>query len=281
MHHSQRKTLLHHTPMRYLQIILLLFFTMLLSGCLGESSTSELVPEVEERAFLRGKQFLRENKPDEALLSFEKVIDKRLREGKSAPESHLEVGKLYLEHIGDPYRAIYHYTRFLEMKPGTEKATLVTQQIESAKKEIIRSLPGPSVANGIDRLDMMELLKEVKKENQDLKRQLEQARQYIIRLRGNPDTVIIQNPVAETNPQNTSRQQPIQLSGQGSNNTQQSTSSRVIPTHYTVQSGDTLYGISIQIYGNSSRFMDIYEANRDVMRTPSSLKPGMELVIPK
>jgi nucleoid-associated protein YgaU len=49
---------------------------------------------------------------------------------------------------------------------------------------------------------------------------------------------------------------------------------------YTVQSGDTLGKISIRFYGTSRRYMDIYNANRDVLSTPSSLKVGQTLRIP-
>ena len=49
---------------------------------------------------------------------------------------------------------------------------------------------------------------------------------------------------------------------------------------YTVQRGDTLGRISIKFYGTSSRYMDIYEANRDKLSSPSSLEVGQELVIP-
>jgi len=49
---------------------------------------------------------------------------------------------------------------------------------------------------------------------------------------------------------------------------------------YTVRSGDTLGKISIRFYGTSSRYMDIYNANRDVLSTPSSLRVGQVLRIP-
>lgn len=49
---------------------------------------------------------------------------------------------------------------------------------------------------------------------------------------------------------------------------------------YIVQPGDTLGAISRRFYGNSSRYMDIYDANRDRLRSPSSLVVGQELRIP-
>lgn len=49
---------------------------------------------------------------------------------------------------------------------------------------------------------------------------------------------------------------------------------------YIVQSGDTLAKISIRFYGTSARYMDIYEANRDKLASPSSIEVGQELIIP-
>lgn len=49
---------------------------------------------------------------------------------------------------------------------------------------------------------------------------------------------------------------------------------------YIVQPGDTLGKISRKFYGTSSRYMDIYNANRDVLRSPNSVEVGQRLVIP-
>lgn len=50
---------------------------------------------------------------------------------------------------------------------------------------------------------------------------------------------------------------------------------------YTVQLGDTLGKISTKMYGSSSQYKKIYEANRDKLSTPSSVIPGMVLQIPE
>lgn len=49
---------------------------------------------------------------------------------------------------------------------------------------------------------------------------------------------------------------------------------------YTVQPKDTLMAISQKMYGTRSRWRDIYELNRDRMKTESDLKIGMELRLP-
>ena len=49
---------------------------------------------------------------------------------------------------------------------------------------------------------------------------------------------------------------------------------------YIVQPGNTLGRISIKFYGTSSRYMDIYNANRDRLSSPSNIRVGQQLIIP-
>lgn len=53
-----------------------------------------------------------------------------------------------------------------------------------------------------------------------------------------------------------------------------------IPTTYRVRKGDTLTGIATRLLGNSQRYRDIYEANRDRLSSPDALRVGMDLRIP-
>lgn len=52
-------------------------------------------------------------------------------------------------------------------------------------------------------------------------------------------------------------------------------------TLYTVQSGDTLSAVASKTLGSSRKYEAIFEANRDVMATPNSLRIGMKLRIPQ
>ncbi|MEN8662895.1 MAG: LysM peptidoglycan-binding domain-containing protein, partial [Lentimonas sp.] len=53
-----------------------------------------------------------------------------------------------------------------------------------------------------------------------------------------------------------------------------------VPRTHTVQSGDTLSTISSRYYGTPSRWIDIYQANRDRLRSENALKVGQEIRIP-
>ena len=50
---------------------------------------------------------------------------------------------------------------------------------------------------------------------------------------------------------------------------------------YTVVSGDTLWKIAEQMYGNGSEYMKIFEANTDLLENPDRIFPGQELKIPE
>lgn len=49
---------------------------------------------------------------------------------------------------------------------------------------------------------------------------------------------------------------------------------------YTVQQGDTLSTISMQVYNTSRHYRKIYEANQDKIEDPNTLQVGMKLVMP-
>jgi LysM repeat protein len=49
---------------------------------------------------------------------------------------------------------------------------------------------------------------------------------------------------------------------------------------YVVRPGDTLGKISVRFYGTSRRYMDIYNANRNVLASPNSVAVGQTLIIP-
>jgi nucleoid-associated protein YgaU len=50
---------------------------------------------------------------------------------------------------------------------------------------------------------------------------------------------------------------------------------------YTVKGGDSLSRIAKYIYGDASAFPKIFEANRDILKTPDVIHPGQVLKIPR
>ncbi len=52
------------------------------------------------------------------------------------------------------------------------------------------------------------------------------------------------------------------------------------PVIYEVVSGDTLSGIAARHMGSHRNWQKLYQANRDILKSPEALRPGMKLQIP-
>ncbi len=53
-----------------------------------------------------------------------------------------------------------------------------------------------------------------------------------------------------------------------------------MPASVQVAPGDSLWSIANRIYGNSDMYLQLYRANRDHIRNPDLIFPGMTLSIP-
>ena len=51
--------------------------------------------------------------------------------------------------------------------------------------------------------------------------------------------------------------------------------------YYVVKKGDTLQKISEKFFKTTTKWKDIYEANKHVLKTPDRIRAGQKLVIPK
>jgi tetratricopeptide (TPR) repeat protein len=143
------------------------------AGC-GESERFSYASETDEPSYREGTSLLKAGRRQEALTSFLKVIDKRRDD---APESHLEVGLLYAQHINDPLSAIYHFRKYLALRPNSPQAPLVRQRIDAAIRDFARTLPAQPLDNGqLQRVDLVATLDKLKQENDALKQQLADAR---------------------------------------------------------------------------------------------------------
>ena len=275
--------------------------TLCLCACLLAACNPQNAPtaldETDEPRYRDGKQLLREGKESEALSAFLKVIDKR----EEAPQSHLEAGEIYLEFFDDPIAAIHHYRRFLAQwedaphenpERARRQAENVRARIDTAVKRFAASLPGRPFENDVKRLDLLDLVRDQKQEIASLKQQLASARararaereraakleEIIASVRlgeGSPEIDLPPAPPRET-PRQPSRQpapapapEPEQQTGGNGERT------------YTVQPQDSLYSIARKVYGDPSRWRDIFEANRDILPSEDRLRVGQTLRIPE
>jgi tetratricopeptide (TPR) repeat protein len=287
-------------PFRLLALAALLFA----AGC--ERAGLPFAAEESDDNFIRGKSLLKQGRDQEALAAFLKVIAKR---AEDAPESHLEVGLLYLQHIKDPIAAIYHFNKFLELQPNSRQAELVRQRREAAKREFARSLPANPLEAGV-KVEYSDQLERLQRENEQLKAEIadlrvglaaetvpsrqrpapaESTAQLIVprqvQVQPAPDaSPIVRAPLnpspltpVRSAPEPTVRSLPPTRPPGTATPNQPAVGGR----RHTVQHGDTLSVISQRYYGTKSRWREIYNANRDLLKTENdTLVLGMELKIP-
>lgn len=257
----------------FLWIIAILAILAILAGLAAcAPSGVEVVSETDEKQYQLGQDYKNQGRMEDALGAFERVIEAR----RNAPESHLEAGYIYLRTLKDPINAIYHFNRYLRLQPQSPQAAQVRQLIETAQKEFARQLPAQPYEGELDRIDLMDLVKTLKQENDRLKGELMEATARVDQL---------QNVLGQAR-----RATPSQLSPQ-SPPIEVAAPSRVAstpsvpapanaPRSYTVASGDTLSTISKRFYGTPSRWIDIYQANRDRLSSENALRVGQSIRIP-
>jgi tetratricopeptide (TPR) repeat protein len=289
---------------RFAVLLLLGGLLLALVGC-GDGERVSSAAELDDPSYREGQSLLKTGRKQEALNSFLKVIDRR---GDDAPESHLEAGLLYLQDISDPLSAIYHFKKYLALRPNSQQAPLVKQRIDAAMRDFARTLPAQSMENQPQRVDLVAALDRLKQENEMLKQELadlKAGRSATIETvtTDNPPAAGLASPAKAFNfapetiptvrtrpapavppkavptpqtPANTVRKTPVTPQKQ----TAPPATPPVAGRRHTVLQGETLSKIAQQYYGNRAKWRDIFNANRDVMKSESDLKVGMSLKIP-
>lgn len=287
----------HHQPIsqsrvsrgaRQVRLLLAVLCVGLLLAACDTNRGLQITQEVDEPHFRRGMQMARSGQNQVALEAFLKVIEKR---GDEAPESHLEAGQIYLNHIKDPIAAIYHFRKYLEARPNSPQAAQVRQLIETAMREFARMLPAGPFEAPIDKIELLEKLEALQSENTTLRAEIQ-------RLGQTPPPAALAN----TGRSPASRQQTIDYEAAANIpmgdpipietapitaqvRRQPQPAAPQAPTRpgqtYVVQPKDTLYSISAKVYGTNRRWREIYEANRNQIGDPNTgLKIGMVLRVP-
>lgn len=289
-----------------------MWMLLVLAGC-GSDADRKVVNEEEEPGFRRARQLLREGRKEEALNDFLRLIQYRAE----APESHLEAAQLYLHDFKQPLKAYYHFDRFLELRPHSSNANLVRGQLQAARREFIRTLPGNVMSGQLDRIELSDQVESLVAENETLKKQLQvmQAELELARrtpppapLASQPPSragdsftgwdqtgsgeLTVREPASQVpvSSQPTSQPQPFVPPASNNQPAQPTQSAQqalpVVPTPaqrarvYEVVRGDTLSNISRKVYGHPSGWEKIFNANRDQLPNQNSLRPGQVLRIP-
>lgn len=242
----------------------LLAALMVASACRPAVTDLDAMEEEDPR-MVKALQLKRAQDIEGAIAEYEALLDEKPRTAKA----HLQAGLLYDEYKQDYVRAIYHYRRYLELRPEAEKKDLIEDLARHAALSYAASLPDrPSAAiqeiaalkqqiSGLEK-DLGEAQRRIGELSEALRRHRERAEGVAPTPREAPASgeAAAQTPAA----------QPVAAAG---------------PEIYKVRSGDTLSKIAQRVYNDGSKWKVIYDANRDTLRNPQDLKLGQPLRIPR
>ncbi len=237
-----------------LSAALLLALLLAACGC-GQSTAKIDLAELHDPFIKKAKAKTDQGDLNGALQCLNLALDKRPR----LAQAHLDAGLLYDDFKKDYARAIYHYQRYLELRPDTEKKAMIEDLIHKAKMSLAAlvsdQLPGFSGK-----------LKALEDENTRLKNDLREVRENLAKRMLMPiGTPAEAFKTASVNPDISATALPSAGAGQT----------------YLVQERDTLSLIATKVYQDPGKWRKILEANRGILSAPEKLRPGQVLIIPQ
>lgn len=237
-------------------IVLMAFFAILLTGC-GDRAARMDRRELGHPLVRRALELKNDGRIDKAVELLQKALDER----PSLARAHLELGILYDTPYGDDFvRAIYHYQRYLEKRPQTEKRDIIEGLIIGARLSFATTLPNqPSGA--------VDMIAKLRRENELLRQRVRGLEQHLQESGVDPDLQAAR-PAAE---------QPVEKKTPDRRDPDRVPEA---PKYYEVQRNDTLTRIAKKIYGDSGKWKMLYDENRDLLDGPEKLRLGQKIRIP-
>jgi tetratricopeptide (TPR) repeat protein len=288
---------------------LVLMAVMALTGCNSQADKDPTQTDSDSNPnYKQAQQDLDNNNPEGAVADYQAA----LAANPKLPGAHYELGMIYANKLSDPISAIYHFKRFLELSPNTDKKDQVQTIIDKQGQTYASSLPnaGPSAD------DMTKL----QADNAALKKEVDDANNTISKLQtkltesekvaaappapmeatvptatstsadesstaaGGPATAA---PPASGAPAGPQRALPVdQTTAAEGNASTDNASTNAAPVStagarsYTVVKGDSYWRIAKKMYPGDTKngVAKIQEANKQTMGKP--LKIGQILVVP-
>ncbi len=260
--------------MRKVYLPVLAVALLALAGCDKDSASVESREE-NDPLVLSGQQLMEQGNYDEAIGAFEQAIANE----PSMARPHLDLAMSYQQlivsyqqrgigikqHVDNHVNAIYHYGRYLQLRPGAEKAEFIDQQ----RQKVVEALAAFLINTSPDVKRVVQERNQMVQENNDLKRRLAAALKDQPPVAAKPAT---QSSVTTTVPKSVKNVEPSA--------TKTETSPAAKHQIYHVVGGDTLSRIANKFYGDSGKWDVIFNANKDTLRDPGDLKVGQTIVIP-
>jgi len=200
-----------------------------------------------------------------AIESFEQALEANPRSGAA----HLELGWLFAEKESDPAAAIYHYEKYLKLRPGAENAETIGQHIFRLKQELAKGvLPIPPST------EIQRQMEQLAEDNRQLREQLvrlQTAASQVSSNSSNSRAFVPSSAVASNSLNAVARP----LAGSGTTTAPKKDRTAVSGRTHKVQAGDTPLAVARR-----------YNVKVDALLTanpglnPKRMRVGQSLVIP-
>ncbi|HVM61868.1 MAG TPA: LysM domain-containing protein [Verrucomicrobiae bacterium] len=236
--------------------------------------------DAEQDANYQRAKRLCEQKDFSAAASF---YEKALAVNPGFAIGHLEVGLLYENQLADPISAIYHYRRFLELRPDSEKRQVIEDFIERAKLALAAKSPQSPIVDPseLTRLEgeKAALLQEnasLRARVSELEKAASEAAQSAAVAPASATTAAGSAPATAPVPAANVVMAAPPLTLTADTSTAEPPRMRT----YVVQRGDTLQSLALRYYGSRAGWDKIFQANRSGLASKDQLKVGQVLIIP-
>ncbi len=190
--------------------------------------------------------------------AYESILDRN----PTVARAHFELACLLDKTREDHIATIYHFRRYLILRPDTEKRAMIESHIQSATLEFVGTLFTNQAA-------VLTRMGEVEAENKVLRVRTANLQAQTLQLR-NALTLARTKAggAAEKSSQSVDAIDLHKLAP--------------VPGVKTVkvEKADTLKKLALRYYGDSGRWREIYEANKQKMKSPGDLRVGQMILIP-
>ncbi len=119
--------------------VFLQYGTIVLFGCLSGCSPDVAILDRREQSDILMQRALAKAQTGDtegAIHVYQKILDLN----PSMARAHLDIAILFDDNRNDPIRAIYHYQRYLELRPATEKRTMIESRMRLARHKLMSTL---------------------------------------------------------------------------------------------------------------------------------------------
>jgi tetratricopeptide (TPR) repeat protein len=245
----------------YFRVLLAVLCGLVLCGC--HPGGRATVDEEKEPQFLIGRSRVNAMNFRGAIEAFEQALEMNPR----SAAAHFELGWLYAEKEADEAAAIYHYQKYLQLRPNASNAENIRQHILRLKHELAKAvMPIPPSS------DLLRQLDQVVQEKQQLQGEVDRLQRQIAQISAAQASVAPRPELRTSATAFATRSNPVAPT----------TSSLRTPTtlstraNYRIKDGDTLMSIARR---HNVRLESLQAANPrlDARR----LQPGQTIVIPR